>query len=176
MNVVLRPMTEETHRTYLREHEEEYARDRMTTDRESFAEALRTTRDQHAALLPQGLSTPGHYFFTVEDESRGRQVGYVWFACRPPSQELFLYHIRINEAVRRQGYGQAALAAIDQKAKELGCRAVWLNVMAHNQGAIDFLPVPGLPRRRTAHEQTLGSGPGSAHKKAAGRIPRLGET
>jgi len=138
MGVVLQPMTEETYRTYLPEHEDEYARDRMITDRESFEEALRTTRAQHEALLPQGLSTPGQYFFTIEDESLGQQVGYVWFACRPPSSELFLYHIRINEAERRQGYGKAALAAIDQKAKELGCRAVWLNVMAHNQSAIDF--------------------------------------
>ena len=65
-------------------------------------------------------------------------MGYVWFACRPPAHELFLYHIRIKPAERRKGYGQAALAAIDQKAKELGCRAVWLNVFAHNQNAIDF--------------------------------------
>ena len=143
MGVVLRPITEDTHRAYLREHEDEYARDRMITDRESFEEALRTTRAQHEALLPQGLSTPGHYFFTVEDESRGQQVGYVWFACRPPNHELFLNHIRINQSERRKGYGQSALAAIDQKAKELGCRAVWLNVMSHNKGAIDFYLAQG---------------------------------
>ena len=43
MGVVLRPMTEDTYRTYLPEHEEEYARDRMITDQESFEDALRTT-------------------------------------------------------------------------------------------------------------------------------------
>ena len=56
MHIVLRPMTEDTYQTYLREHEEEYARDRMITDRENFEDALRTTCAQLAALLPQGGS------------------------------------------------------------------------------------------------------------------------
>ncbi len=149
MDVVLRPMTEDAYRSYLREHEEEYARDRMITDQESFEEALHTTRAQHEALLPDGLSTPGHQFFTVEDD-RGGHVGYVWFFVRPSSSELFLYHILIHPSERRKGYGQSALAAIDQKAKELGCRAVWLNVMAHNQGAIDFYLAQGY-RIATVH-------------------------
>src|SRR5271155_1487676 len=119
--------------TYLREHEEEYARDRMITDRESFEEALRTTRSQHEAMLPQGLRTPGHYFFTVEDEEEGREVGYVWFACRPPGVQLSLYHILIKQADRRRGYGRSVLSAIEERAKELGCQVVWLNVMGHNQ-------------------------------------------
>jgi ribosomal protein S18 acetylase RimI-like enzyme len=143
MGIVLRHMTEETFQAYLREHEEEYARDRMITDQESYDEALRTTRAQHETLLPQGLSTPGHFLFTVEDESRGLAVGYVWYACQPRSQELFLYHIVINKAERRQGHGQSALVAVEQKARELGCRAVWFNVMAHNQGAIDFYQAQG---------------------------------
>jgi hypothetical protein len=78
-------MTEDTYRTYLRDHEEEYARDRMITDLESFDEAMRTTRAQHEAQLPQGLSTPDRYFFLVEDESRSGTVGYLWFADRPSS-------------------------------------------------------------------------------------------
>ena len=52
MDIVLRPMTEDTYRSYLREHEEEYARDRMITDRESFEEALQHDRDQHHACCP----------------------------------------------------------------------------------------------------------------------------
>src|SRR5208282_6944998 len=138
MRVVLRPMTEETFRTYMRKHEEEYARDRMVTDRESFEQALRTTRAQHEAMLPQGLQTPGHYFFRVQDEESNKQVGYVWYACRPESRQLSLYHILIEHAERRKGYGRAVLLLIEEKAKELGCQVVWLNVMGHNQGAIDF--------------------------------------
>jgi ribosomal protein S18 acetylase RimI-like enzyme len=138
MGIALRPMTETTYRAYLSEHEAEYARDRMLTDLESFEEALRTTRAQHEALLSQGLTTPGHQFFTVEDETQVQQVGYVWFFVRSSSRELFLYHILVRPSARRKGYGRSALAAVEQKAKELGCRAIWLNVMAHNPGAIDF--------------------------------------
>jgi ribosomal protein S18 acetylase RimI-like enzyme len=143
MPIVLRPMTEDTYQIYMREHEEEHARDRMITDRESYEDALRITRAQHAALLPQGLKTPEQYFFLVEDKISARLVGYLWFAYRPANQELYLYHVLIKEAARRQGYGRSAMEALDEKARELGCRAIWLNVMAHNQGAIDFYRAQG---------------------------------
>src|SRR5277367_4671861 len=110
--VVLKPMTEETYQIYLRQHEEDYARDRMTTDRETFEEALRTTRAQHEAMLPQGVRTPGHYFFTVEDPDRGQLVGFLWFACRATDGTLSLYHILIQEAERRKGYGRLTLDAV----------------------------------------------------------------
>lgn len=143
MHVVLRPMTEDAYQIYLREHEEEYARDRMITDRESFEEALKTTRAQHAVMLPQGLKTPDQFFFAVADKGSGRMVGYLWFSFRRASRELYLCHILIKEAERRRGYGRSVLEALDDKAKELGCRAIWLNVMAHNQGAIEFYRAQG---------------------------------
>jgi ribosomal protein S18 acetylase RimI-like enzyme len=136
-------MTDDTYETYLREHEEEYARDRMITDRESFEDALRITRAQHAATLPRGLRTPDQYFFVIEDKSTARVVGYLWFAFRSKIRELYLNHILIKETDRRQGYGRSVLEALDGKAKELGCRAIWLNVMGHNQGAIDFYRAQG---------------------------------
>jgi ribosomal protein S18 acetylase RimI-like enzyme len=55
---------------------------------------------------------------------------------------LSLSHLG-KEAERRRGYGRSVLEALDDKAKELGCRAIWLNVMAHNQGAIDFYRAQG---------------------------------
>src|SRR5262249_57599553 len=90
-------MTEDAYQIYLREHEEEYARDRMITDRESFEDALRTTRVQHAAMLPQGLKTPDQFFFVIADKGSGRVVGYLWFSLRRPSRQLYLCHIFINE-------------------------------------------------------------------------------
>jgi ribosomal protein S18 acetylase RimI-like enzyme len=136
-------MTEDAYQIYLREYEEEYARDRMITDRESFEDALRTTRAQHAAMLPQGLKTPDQFFFLVADKGSGRAVGHLWFSFRRASRELYLCHILIKKAERRRGYGRSVLEALDDKAQELGCRAIWLNVMAHNQGAIDFYRTQG---------------------------------
>jgi GNAT superfamily N-acetyltransferase len=139
MRVALRPMNEETFRVYMREHEEGYARDRMIVDGETFDEAMRKTRAQHESELPEGMLTPGHYFFTVWDEERNGEVGYVWLARRTASPEvLWLFHILIKEAERRKGYGRLMLAAMEEKAKELGCRVVWLNVMGHNSGAMEF--------------------------------------
>jgi ribosomal protein S18 acetylase RimI-like enzyme len=138
MPVILQPMTQETFHTYLREHQAEYARDRMITDHETFEAALQTTRTQHESMLPHGLQTPGHYFITIHDEHQNNQVGYVWFACHPSTRELSLYHILIKPADRRKGYGRSTLSAIEDKARELGRTVIWLNVMAHNQPAIDF--------------------------------------
>jgi GNAT superfamily N-acetyltransferase len=121
MQVVLRPMIEEIYLAYLSQHEQAYARDRMITDRESLEDALRTTRAQHQALLPQGLLTPNNHFYTVEDETRNERVGSVWIAYCP------------------------------EKARELGCRAIWLNVMAHNQSGIDFYLAQGDTHIRFRH-------------------------
>jgi ribosomal protein S18 acetylase RimI-like enzyme len=156
MPVALRPMTPAVYQAYLQEHEEDYARDRMITDRQSFEQALQTTRAQHQATLPQGLQTPDHYFFTVEDEQR--PVGYVWFSCRPSTGQLFLYHILIKAPERRRGYGRLALQAIERKAQELGCRAIWLNVMAHNPGAIDFYLANGYQTAAIHMSKHLGAG------------------
>jgi ribosomal protein S18 acetylase RimI-like enzyme len=138
MHVVLRPMMDKSFGAYLREHEEEHARGRMISDRESFDQAIRTTRAQHEAMLPRGLLTPGHYFFTLHDERDDRLVGYVWFAITDTNSQLSLYHIAIHKADRRKGYGRATLAAAEEKAKELGCRVIWLNVFGHNSEAIEF--------------------------------------
>jgi ribosomal protein S18 acetylase RimI-like enzyme len=125
-------------RIYLQAHEQEYARDRMITDYQTLEEALATTRTQHTAMLPHGLQTPGHFFCTACDADRDIEVGTVWFACPESSVELFVYHIQVHPERRRQGYGRAILGAIEERAKELGRRVVWLNVMGHNHSAIDF--------------------------------------
>jgi predicted acetyltransferase len=110
-------MTEDAYQIYLREHEEEYARDRMITDRESFEDALQATRAQHAAMLPQGPKTPDQFFLVVADKGSDRMVGYLWFCFRCASRELYLCHILIKEAERRRGYGRSVLEALDDKAQ-----------------------------------------------------------
>lgn len=141
MGIVLRAMTEGIFKSYMREHEEEYARDRMITDHESFEAALEMTRRQHEKMLPDGVRTSGHYFFAVHDEQTGKHVGYVWFASRPPT--LSLYHILIHPADRRRGYGRAVLQAVEQRARELSCEVIWLNVMGHNRQAVEFYEACG---------------------------------
>ena len=42
----------------------------------------------------------------------------------------------IYEEYRRRGYGRQTLAALDEKAKELGLDTISLHVFGHNQAAI----------------------------------------
>ena len=110
----------------------------MKTDYESYGDALKTTQEQHRSILSKGLSTPNHYFYIIETDQGGRgrkEVGQLWLSVKAECREAFLYHIIIHEPERRKGYGLLALALIEQRAKDLGCRILWLNIMAHNDAA-----------------------------------------
>ena len=63
----------------------------------------------------------GHAWFTIEDREQGRVV--------------FIYDIEVYEAHRRHGYGRAALAEIDDYAREHGCIGVMLHVFGYNEAA-----------------------------------------
>ena len=86
--------------------------------------------------MPDGFSTPGHYFYTIVAVGGGHEVGYVWFFVHPSRSELFLFHILIHPSERRKGYGQAALAEIDQKAKELGCAPIGSILLCRKPGFV----------------------------------------
>ena len=76
-------MTDETYASYMREHEEEYARDRMKTDYESYGDALKTIQEQHRSILSKGLSTSNHYFYTLKGKQSGSEVGHIWLSTKP---------------------------------------------------------------------------------------------
>ena len=63
----------------------------------------------------------GHAWFTIEDREQGRVV--------------FIYDIEVYDAYRRHGYARAALAAIDDYAREHGCIGVMLHVFGYNDAA-----------------------------------------
>lgn len=133
MALTLKAMQSSDYRTYMEFHEVEYAQDRMITDFETFDEALEKVREQMRATLPQEQNTPDHHLYVVWDG--GTQVGYLWFKIKASSRELYLYHIWISPEQRRKGYGRSLLSILDDKAKEFGCRTIWLNVMGHNESA-----------------------------------------
>ena len=61
----------------------------------------------------------------------------LWFSQLDhiPGKPAFLYQFKIDEPFRRQGYGLAALQALEEKVEALGGTAVWLHVFGHNAPA-----------------------------------------
>ena len=100
--------------------------------------ALEKSRKVHDALLPDGLATKDHHFFNIQDDERGEVIGTVWLKVDrdPSTQSGFIYELFIEEAFRRKGYATQAMLALQEKAKELGLRALVLHVFAHNRAAI----------------------------------------
>lgn len=137
-------MNDETFSQYMAKQQQEYAADRMRTDRETWEVALATTRRQHEALLPQGLRTPGHFFFSLRLEPAEQVIGSIWFAHRAESAEVYLYHLFINPDQRRQGFATEALDLLAEYAKGLGAKVIWLNVFRHNGGALSLYESNGF--------------------------------
>ncbi len=89
-----------------------------------------------ARLVPDGQSTTGHEFRSIVIES-GETVGAIWLA---PHAEIgrgtaFLWDIVIEPDRQGQGYGRAALEALETLARALGYDSIRLHAFGDNDVA-----------------------------------------
>ncbi len=148
-NTSLHPMPQATFDTYIEDHLQAYARDRMLSDFETLAEATKVTHKQNTQALPQGLQTPDHHFFIIRDTAADQKNkiensdrGYAWLHIK--DNTAFLYHIIIHENYRRQGYASSAVNELKKCAKQKGASQLWLNVFGHNKAAQAFYQSQGF--------------------------------
>jgi GNAT superfamily N-acetyltransferase len=100
------------------------------------ADALAAAAREQAALLPQGLATPGHHIWTVRAD--GSPVGHVWLAVRGAptgGRQAHLFDVEVAPEARGRGLGRAAVLAAEEAALGLGAGRMTLNVFAHNTPA-----------------------------------------
>jgi RimJ/RimL family protein N-acetyltransferase len=135
--VTLVPMTQDEFEAFLQWAIPDYAQDHVRSGTWPESEALRRSEEQYRELLPHGLDSPGQYLLTVHDPASSRNVGRLWFhlARDRPGRPAFLYQFMIDEAFRRQGYGLAALQALDDTVREMGGSTIYLHVFGHNAPA-----------------------------------------
>jgi ribosomal protein S18 acetylase RimI-like enzyme len=83
-------------------------------------------------LLPEGLATPDHFMYAIEDD--GRFAGYLWLCDRDGElgHSLFVYAIEVDEAFRGRGLGRAAMEFSEEEARRRGIAKVALNVFGGN--------------------------------------------
>jgi ribosomal protein S18 acetylase RimI-like enzyme len=103
----------------------------------TLAESIGKSQEAHAALLPQGLRTPGQFFVHLHDAATGDRVGILWWAeaDKGGSPEAYVYNVTIEDAARRRGFARAAFLELERIAREHGMRQVGLHVFGHNHGA-----------------------------------------
>ena len=129
--IALRPLREDEYADWDAAHRNEYAGGLVGHVGMSREQAEAKVERDLAAVLPDGLSTPGTRIWAVEDD--GRRVGTVFVGIRDGG--AWLYDITIDEAERGRGYGRAALTALEDEVRALGHDTIGLNVWGANDVA-----------------------------------------
>ena len=132
----LRPMTPDEFGLWRAQSIPTYAADKVRSGRWTEAESLAEAEKELSQLLPEGLQTPGHTFFTIADEG-GQSVGALWVARaeRPAGPIGFVYDLVIWPQHRQQGHARRAMRALEVEAAQLGFRGLALHVFGHNTPA-----------------------------------------
>jgi ribosomal protein S18 acetylase RimI-like enzyme len=112
-----------------------YIAERAKADHISLEEASEFAERQFAQILPQGLQTPGHHFAWMIAGEPAERVGFVWYFADTQRREAFIYDLWVDEPHRRRGYASAALSAVADDVRRLGCERLGLNVFATNPAA-----------------------------------------
>jgi len=131
------PMDEATYQAYLAWTIPNYAQENIQSGRWSPNVALQRAEEEYRQLLPDGLASHDQYLFSIKDKISGKNVGMLWFGIqeRGGKRGAFVYDVKIDEQFRRQGYGEQAFLAMEEKVHALGLETIGLHVFGNNYGA-----------------------------------------
>ncbi len=130
----LRPLREEEYDAFIERATAFYVEDMVRAGVDRDVAQAKADKDL-PQLLSDGLATPSHSMYAIEDD--GRFAGYLWLCDREGElgHSLFVYAVEIDEACRGRGLGRAAMVFAEQEAKRLGISKVALNVFGGNDVA-----------------------------------------
>ncbi len=133
--VRLEPMTPAVYEAWVARSIAEYAQGHVDAGNWEADGALEKARAQFDELLPAGLATEGQHLWSIRDAD-GEDVGVLWVGPRPrASRALFIWDIEIEPEARGYGFGEAALDALHDWAREHGYERVGLHVFGNNDVA-----------------------------------------
>ena len=134
--IQLVPKTEQEFQTYLKEGTARYAEANVKAGYWKKTEALKKSIEAHNQLLPLGLATPRHHLFTITTDNK-KSVGTIWIAedHRSKTPIGFIYDLFIKEPYRGKGLATQAMLLLEEKAKQLDLKVLYLRVFAFNTNA-----------------------------------------
>jgi RimJ/RimL family protein N-acetyltransferase len=158
VTVRLVPMSEADYAEFLDWSIADYAEAQIQAETWRAEDARHLAEGAFQRLLPDGLSTPMQHLCTIVDEALGEDVGFLWYGPREEEsgQYVILYQFVILEPYRRQGYGTAALQALEDRARELGMDRVVLHVFGQNEAARALYRKAGYVERNVTMVRRLG--------------------
>jgi GNAT superfamily N-acetyltransferase len=134
----------------------------------SEQEATAYATDFFDTVLPEGLATPTHAFWTVHVDG-GPTVGHLWLRVRPTQREVeaFVFDVEIAAHARGRGLGRATMLAGELEARDLGATVMRLNVFGHNSPALGLYASLGYTVEAATVSRRLGVTPAPP---VAGRV------
>jgi len=155
--VTLPPMTPEVWARWRTASVLAYADDKVRIGAWPSEGAVERSEREYAALVPDGQATPGQEFRSIVNDA-GVVVGALWFG---PSDAIgrgqaFILDIEVDQAFRGQGYGRAALVALEALARELGYDAIGLHVFGDNEAARALYRSAGYVETDVTMQKRLG--------------------
>ncbi len=138
MSLELIPMTAAEFVDYLKQIIPDYAEESVKAGYWEPSEALKKAEESTQRLLPDGIDTPNHYLYRVQDGEQ--RLGTVWLQVTLGSsiKSAYIFDIVIDETFRGQGYGKQTMRLIEEKAREYGATKIGLNVFMHSPVAVDL--------------------------------------
>jgi RimJ/RimL family protein N-acetyltransferase len=133
----LTPMTEREFEAFMELSMKDQAQGQVQAGVWRAEDAAANIEKLRSQFLPNGLTTPNHYFFVIADAGTDTQVGSLWYSVEEEEgkRQVFVVDIQIDEAYRRQGYGSQAFRIMEEKAQEMGISTIALHVFEHNRAA-----------------------------------------
>ncbi|MCU6433586.1 GNAT family N-acetyltransferase [Undibacterium sp. Jales W-56] len=114
-----------------------YAKEKVRSGQWGEAESLKLARASFDELLPQGLTTPDHYLFSIQSDDAVHLVGMIWIAAqtRADARIAYVYDVMVKPEYQRLGYATAAFQALEHEVRKLELSGIALHVFGHNKSA-----------------------------------------
>jgi GNAT superfamily N-acetyltransferase len=102
--------------------------------------ALEKSRREHKRLLPDGMVTRNHYFYTIRKED-DTALGTLWMKVDLSSQAKpfgFIHNLEIHKPFLEKDYAAQAMLELEKIASGFGLKQLNLLVFAHNEDDQSF--------------------------------------
>jgi len=137
MSTLLQPMTDDQFQLFKQTAIPLFGQNKILNGDWPAETATQKAAETFQQLLPQGLDTPDHFFYSIIH--RQDMVGYCWYTIENTSPAtLYLYEIWIQDDKRDLGLGTIAIQELQVIGRTQGASLLRLHVFGINQRALSF--------------------------------------
>lgn len=135
MPISLRVMKAEEFPAYRDYFIADYAAEIAATYGHTLAKGHAIAAQELADDLPQTVATPENYLLCI-DKGDAELVGYLWYRLLDNGGTAFIFDFFVSEEFRGQGYGKAALLAVEEQLTHADVEQIKLRVAFENKRAL----------------------------------------